>query len=366
MKKRNEFWVALAFLAPNLVGFLAFTFGPLVISLIGSFTTWSLRPSVPFQFIGFDNYRELLSDPNFWYYLYNTFYFLLPLPLNIFGSLCLAAFLCQKLEFYKKSRQSLLCVATGLVSLTTASLLWLTGMRDLAVIIAILGGIGAMGFFLPATTYRTVYYLPHFAAGAGTILLWLQLFNPNFGLFNQTIQAVGGLLGQDWQGPGWLTSTKSLLGFLPFPEQFADSGFGLGAREAIIIMALWAGLGGNQMILYIAAISNISPDLYEAADVDGASGWQRFFFITVPLVAPTTFFLFIMGIIFGLQGGFEQARIMTEGGPAGMTTTLTYYIYTQGFDRLDLGYGSAVAWVMFVFIFILTIANWKYGNRQHD
>jgi len=81
-------------------------------------------------------------------------------------------------------------------------------------------------------------------------------------------------------------------------------------------------------------------------------------------LAPTTFFVVIMGVIGGLQGGFEQARLMTGGGPAGITTTVSYYIYTQGFERLDLGYGAAVAWVLFLLILGLTLVNWKYGSQR--
>lgn len=363
---RKNIYIALLFLAPNLLGFLTFTLGPVLLSLAGSFTTWSLRPSVPTVFIGLDNYIELLSDPDFWFYFYNTFYFLLPLPLNIFSSLCLAAFLCQKLDMRHRSGRIATGVLCAALTGTSAVVLWFFVSPSLGFIIAFLGVIGTSGFILGPTTYRTAYYLPHFAAGAGTIILWLQLYNPNFGLINQTLDATFSFFGLDIESPGWLTSTKSLLGFLPLPAHFSDSGFGLGAREAIIIMSLWMGLGGNQMILYIASISNISPDLYEAADVDGATGWQRFIHITIPSVAPTTFFLVIMGVINGLQGGFETARIMTQGGPAGMTTTLTYYIYSQGFERLDLGYGAAVAWVLFIIIFGLTIVNWRYGNRGND
>ena len=363
---RKNIYIALLFLAPNLIGFLTFTLGPVLMSLGGSFTTWSLRPTVPTVFIGLENYRELLTDPDFWFYFYNTFYFLMPLPLSIFSSLCLASFLCQKLEFRGAKGRTTAGLVCGFLTGISAIILWLFVNPSLGFVMGFLCIVGTLGFILGPTTYRTVFYLPHFAAGAGTIILWLQLYNPNFGLINQVLEGVFHFLHLDINPPRWLASTKSLLGFLPLPDHFSDSGFGIGAREAIIMMSLWMGLGGKQMILYIASISNISPDLYEAADVDGANGLQRFIHITIPSVAPTTFFLIIMGVIHGLQGGFETARIMTEGGPAGMTTTLTYYIYTQGFERLDLGYGAAVAWVLFIIIFGLTLVNWRYGNRGND
>lgn len=151
---------------------------------------------------------------------------------------------------------------------------------------------------------------------------------------------------------------------MPLPDYFNNEGFGLGAREAIMFMGIWTGIGGNNMLLYLAGISNIPLELYEAADIDGAGKWAKFRHVTWPQLAPTTFFIVVMSTIGGLQGGFEQARVMTQGGPAGITTTLSYYIYTVAFEQLKLGYASAVAWVLFVIIFALTLLNWKYGNRH--
>lgn len=136
------------------------------------------------------------------------------------------------------------------------------------------------------------------------------------------------------------------------------------AKPAIMMMGLWAAIGSNNMILYLAGLSNIPPELYEAADMDGASGVQRFWHITWPQLAPVTFFIFVMGVISGLQGGFEMARVMTRGGPAGSTTTLSYFIYIEGFETGRLGYASAAAWVLFALVFILSLVNFRFGNRS--
>lgn len=357
-RERGNRRVALLFLAPNFLGFCLFALVPLVLSLAGSFTTWSLRPSVPLQFIGLTNYIQLFQDKNFYFYLYNTGYLMLAMPVSIAGALTLAVLLNQQFQFKRARYQPRLALTAAVIAALGAAGLWLTGSPSLAYLTAALGLVSALGFLFGSVSYRTFFYLPHFTAGAATIILWSQLYNPNFGLINQVL---GRFMEQP---PGWLTSTKSLLGFLPLPAHFNNGGFGLGAREAIMIMGIWGAIGGNTMLLYLAGLSNIPPDLYEAADIDGASPWQRFWHITFPQLAPTTFFVCIMGVIGGLQGGFEQARLMTEGGPAGTTTTVSYYIYTQGFERLDLGYGSAVAWVLFVLILALTLANWKYGSRR--
>jgi len=117
------------------------------------------------------------------------------------------------------------------------------------------------------------------------------------------------------------------------------------------------------MLLYLAALTNVPGELYEAADLDGASSMQRFWNVTWPQLAPTTFFVVVMGVIGGLQGGFETARIMTQGGPAGSTTTLAYFIYTEGFETGRLGFSSAVSWTMFLMVLAVTLFNWRFGNR---
>ncbi|MEM1027137.1 MAG: sugar ABC transporter permease [Planctomycetota bacterium] len=144
--------------------------------------------------------------------------------------------------------------------------------------------------------------------------------------------------------PGWLTNPDF-------------------AKPALMIMGFWAAIGSNNMILYLAALTNVPGELYEAADIDGARPIQRFWNITWPQLAPTTFFIFVMSTIGGLQGGFEMARVMTQGGPDGATTTLSYYIYQEGFETGRLGYASTLAWTLFLLVFSVTLFNWKFGNK---
>ncbi|MEM1210379.1 MAG: sugar ABC transporter permease [Planctomycetota bacterium] len=150
---------------------------------------------------------------------------------------------------------------------------------------------------------------------------------------------------QGLEPPNWLTS----IGW---------------AKPALMIMGFWGAIGSNNMLLYLAALTNVSPELYEAADIDGANRLQRFWNVTWPQLAPTTFFILVMSTIAGLQGGFEQARVMTNGGPAGATTTLSYFIYIEGFQTGRLGFASAVAWGLFALIFGVTLINWRFGNKS--
>lgn len=188
------------------------------------------------------------------------------------------------------------------------------------------------------TVFRTIYFLPTVCSGVAIAILWRWLYNPDFGLINYLLGKIG------IKGPPWLASTKW-------------------AKPAIAIMGLWAGVGGYNCVLYLAALQGVPRDLYDAAAVDGANPWQRFRYVTWPSISPTTFFIFVMSVIGGFQGGFMQAYIMTGGGPAFSTTTIDYYIYNNAYEWFKMGYASSIAWVLFFMVFIVTLINWKYGQK---
>lgn len=323
-RERRELFTAMGFLMPNFLGFVVFSAGPVLFSLAVSFSNWNLQRTIPFRWTFLDNYLALIRDKDFWLYFVNTGYLMLGMPVALFGSLFLAILLNQKLR-------------------------------------------GAL-------VYRTLFYLPCVTSGVALMILWKVLYNPDFGPVNMVIDwilehfHINGLLrflgGQGLSAPPWLLSTKNLLGIYPDDIKLGSGQLGLGARDAIIIMGIWTAIGGNNMILYLAALSNVSQDLYEAAEIDGAGTWAIFKNITWPQLAPTTFFIVVMSFIGGLQGGFEQARVMTGGGPAGTTTTLAYYIYVKAFEEFQIGYASAISWVLFMIIFAVTLVNWKFGARE--
>lgn len=366
IREKKHFLAAMGFLCLNMIGFLCFTLGPVLLSLYMSFTNWTLRKSVDLQWVGLRNYSEVLADSNFWFYLYNTVYFMLGIPFAVFASLLLANMLVESMVLKRASLRLRIAGAILLVGTFTCGFLFACGNQDAALILGVIYIGAAAGVLWGSVSYRTMLYVPSFASGVATIILWQQIFNPYHGMANNIVAQLCAWLNMEPSLPTWLNSTKSLLGFLPLPATFSNGGFGLGAREAIMIMGFWMGIGGNNMILYIASIANIPQDLYEAAEIDGAGSLGKFWHITVPSVAPTTFFIAIMATIGGLQGGFQFAKIMTEGGPAGSTTTLAYYIYTKGFVQQELGYAAAVSWMLFIIVFGLTLINWKYGNRKME
>ncbi len=148
---------------------------------------------------------------------------------------------------------------------------------------------------------------------------------------------------------------------LTAPNWLADYHF---AKPALMVVSLWAAIGSNNMILYLAGLSSVPQELYEAAEIDGATRMQKFRHVTWPQLAPITVFIVVMSVIYGLQGGFEMARTMTEGGPAKSTTMLAYYIFNEGFENGRLGYASAISWMLFFFVFIITILNLRFGKKM--
>ncbi|MBU1077282.1 MAG: sugar ABC transporter permease [Spirochaetes bacterium] len=186
--------------------------------------------------------------------------------------------------------------------------------------------------------FRTIYFLPVVSSMVAVALLWRWIYNPDFGLLNSFLRMVGFR-----NPPQWLSST-------------------VWAKPAIMLMWIWKGAGYN-MLLYLAALQGIPQQLYEASSIDGATSAQRFWHITFPMLSPTNFFIIIMGIIQGFQA-FGEIYVMTGGGPAGSTTTIVYYIYNNAFQWFKMGYASAIAWFLFLMIFVATLLQWKYAGSK--
>ncbi|MBM4028522.1 MAG: sugar ABC transporter permease [Planctomycetes bacterium] len=282
-------------------------------------------------------------DPRFWQYLFNTVYMMLAMPLSIAASLGLAILLSDELPtgpIRTRLIGSLLCLAAGV---GTFLFLLSSGHGNLALMGGLLWIIAMLGFAFGVVSYRTVFYLPHFTSGVAMMILWKALYNPKTGPISTALNGLCDAMGWSWRSPAWLMDFTW-------------------AKPALMFMGLWTAAGGMNMLLYLSALSNVPKDLLEAAEVDGAGRWSRFRHVTWPQLAPTTFFIVIMAVVGGLQGGFEQARVMTGGGPAGATTTLSFYVYTKGFEDLELGYAAAISWVLFCIVFTATAINWRFGK----
>jgi multiple sugar transport system permease protein len=179
---------------------------------------------------------------------------------------------------------------------------------------------------------RTAFFLPVVSSWVAVALLWSWLFNPKFGLINYMLSLVG------IAGPGWL-----------FDPNWA--------MPAIILTSVWKDLG-FVLVLFLAGLQAIPHDYYEAASLDGANRWQQFAMITVPLLAPTTFFVTIISLINSFQV-FDQVWVMTEGGPAGATTVLVEQVVKHAFRYGQMGYASAISWVLFAIVFVVTLVQFR-------
>jgi multiple sugar transport system permease protein len=174
--------------------------------------------------------------------------------------------------------------------------------------------------------FRTIFYLPAVVSGVAVLLIWITIFDFNYGLLNSIIGAFGIAPQQ------WLVSEEWV-------------------KPAMILMGWW-GVGGG-ILLYLAGLQSIPKDLYEASGIDGAGRLQRFRHITLPMLSPTIFFVFITGLIGSLQV-FVGPLVMTSGGPNNASLTVVLLLYNTGFRYFKMGYASAVAWVLFLIIAVLS------------
>lgn len=185
--------------------------------------------------------------------------------------------------------------------------------------------------------FRAAYFLPTITSAVAAATVWRWIYEPNFGLLNSLLYAIGVP-----HPPAWLSSPSW-------------------AMPALILLGVWQGLG-FQMVIFLAGLQGIPLHLYEAASIDGAGWWARFRHITVPLISPTTFFVLIISVI-GSYQVFDQAFVLTEGGPGYATTTLVYYIYEYAFQFFKMGYAAAMAWILFAIVFVLTVVQFRVQSR---
>ncbi len=269
---------------PWILGFIVFTGGPILFSIVISFADYDvLRPAT---WAGVANYARMFGgDDLFLVSVGNTAFMMLGIPVGMAVSLGIALLLNVEIK-----------------------------------------GIAV---------WRTCFYLPSIVPAVASSILWIWIFNPSNGLLNGFLGAFG------ITGPNWLQDPAT-------------------SKPALIIMGLWGAGGG--MLIWLAGLKGISESYYEAARIDGATTWQQFRHITLPMLSPYIFFNLIMGVIGTLQV-FSQAFIMTQGGPVNSTMFFAYHLFNHAFRYLNMGYASALAWVLLLVVLLLTLLQFKFSKR---
>jgi multiple sugar transport system permease protein len=289
----------LGFTSLWIIGFGVFLLYPVAASLFYSFCDYSVLKSP--VWIGFENYERLFADGVFWLSLGNTLFFAgLAVPLGTIVSLSLALLLNHDVK--------------------------------------------GRAFF------RTIFYLPSIVPIVATSMLWLWIFNGQFGVINAALRPIFELFGGN--PPAWL----------------GDPAW---SKPALILMSIWGV--GNSMVIYLAGLQDVPKELYESASIDGASPWRRFWHITLPMISPVLYFNVIMSIIASMQiftqvfviaGGLAGQPSPLEGQPARSLLFYTIYLFAAAFYDLRMGYASAMAWILFIIIAVLTVTANRVAARS--
>jgi multiple sugar transport system permease protein len=278
---------------PAMLGFLVFTVSPIIASLWISLTDWEIGAR-NIALVGMQNYRHMLmDDPLFWKSLtVTTYYSLGSVPLGLLVAFTIAMLLNQEV----KGR----------------------------------------------AVFRTIFYLPAIVPAIANTMLWLWLFDPDFGLLNTALGAVGLPESQ------WIYHSQS-------------------AVPSLILMSTWGV--GNAVLIFLAGLQGVPAHLYDAVSVDGGNAWHRFQHVTLPMMTPTIFYNLVVGLVAAFQV-FTEAYVMTQGGPSNATLFYVYYLYRTAFTLLRMGYASSLAWVLFLLIVLLSILvfrssrHWVYYESE--
>ena len=304
---RRELTTGLLMIGPWLVGFVALTLYPFFASLYWSFCRYDLL-SEP-RWVGLANYRRLASElatgDTFAQALGNTVYYAI---LSVALSVVLGVALAVALSWPVRGR----------------------------------------------AVYRTLCYLPAVVPTVAAAVLWIWLLDPQQGLVNGVLQEA------HLPAQGWFQSTSDAAWPWAWPTDHVGRIFG--SKDGLVLMGLW-GIG-NLLVIYLAALADIPKQLYEAAELDGAGRLRQFLYVTLPMLTPVIFFNVVMGLIQAVQA-FTQVYIVSDGqgDPANSTLTLSLHLFLTAFKDLDMGYASAMAWVLFVVVMLATV--WLFRTSKH-
>ncbi len=287
--------------------------------------------------------RELSSKESFWGYIFITpimlgflVFMFYPLIASLYLSLTESDGITPSTFIGIDNYITLMSDKKFLNSLWV-TLLYVIGTVPIGVILALLISALLNQKIKFVNIYRTAFFIPYITSMVAVATVWKWLYNTDYGLFNGILSQLG------LYEPPWL----------------AKEGW---AMLSIIIMSIWKGLGFN-IVIFLAGLQNISPSMYEAAKIDGANAFKRFYYITIPLLRHTTLFVMVMAIIGSFQV-FDQVYVMTDGGPANSTSVIVYYVYQNAFLFFKQGYASAMAYILFAIIFVTTMIQMKIANRK--
>lgn len=273
-KNRQLIW-GYFFIMPGILYLLLFCLGPILFSLIVSFTEWDVIR--PMQFIGLKNYERMLRDP---------------------------------------------LIAQSLKVTAKYTLITVPALNVVTFFVAILLNAEIRGI----SFYRTVFYMPSIIPVIANSALWMFLYNPMYGMLNNIMRAIG------MQPVAFLYNKSTVI-------------------PALAVMQVW--MSGNTMVIYLAGLKGIPNHLYEAIEIDGGSSFHKLLYVTIPMMSPIIFYNVVMSIITCMQT-FAQAYIMTEGGPDNASLFYVLHLYRMAFKNQQMGYASAMSWVLFVIICLLT------------
>lgn len=297
------------YLLPAFVILGMFNFYPVAKSIYMSFYDWSLLRETQY-FIGLENYQKILQDKVFITAIKNTFRYVIGyVPFSIGLALIVAVLLNSKIRF--------------------------------------------------RGTLRLAYFLPWITSSVAISMVWRWIYNQHYGLLNMMLANLA----------DFVNSFVNFVSFGHFSEvwQFSQPNWLMDPKWTIInivIIGVWKSMGYN-IVIFLAGLQNVPSELYEAAEVDGASPWQSFWKITLPLISPTTFFISIISII-GSFKLFTEIYVLYTGrpGPLNSGMTIVYYVYRMAFERYRMGYASAAAYILFGIIFIFTLIQMAASRRK--
>lgn len=325
------------FMSPTLLILGIFLLVPILFALYFSFTDWNgISPPNQANFVGLENFRVLLLEDGI-----------------------------RRADFFKALKNTAY-FSLGVVPLQTA----------LSLFLAVVVNQRRLRF---KSFFRTSYYLPAITSSIAISMLFLFLYQKN-GLINQVL---GWITLGAWQPIAWMSESQGLfhivLGWFGVtlrtaPEWMQSEVLSLPiwdwisgpsiALTAIMLMNTWTTIG-TMMVIFIAALQDVPTPVYEAAELDGATGWQTFTRITLPLLRPTLFFVITLGLI-GTFQVFDQIYVMSSGGPAKTTLTVAYLVYRNGFNNSQMGLAAAIALLLFIIIFTLTLVQRRITEGKKD